>query len=78
MKGYYPNPNAAIIPETKEPRPNQSGLKIELVEKLREMHPDQYDKILFVLRTYPDISSVEDALKYLKLCDTPVALPHPP
>ena len=77
MKGYYPNPNAAIIPETKEPTRQPcgtSGPKIELVEKLREMYPDQYDKILFILRTYPEIACIEDAVKYMKMCDanTPI------
>ena len=66
MKSYYKS-RGTPLPETKEePRQPQGALKIELVEKLREKFPDQYDKILYVLRTYPDIKSVEDAIPFMK------------
>jgi len=61
MKSY--KTRGTPLPETKEePRQTQGSLKIELVEKLREKFPDQYDKILWVLRTYPHIRSIEDAI----------------
>lgn len=62
-KNYFKTRGAQMLPDTKEePRQLQSSLKIDIVEKLRELYPDQYDKILFVLRTYPDIRCVEDAI----------------
>ena len=69
MKSYYKSRGAPMLPETKEePRQSQSSLKIELVEQLRGMYPDQYDRILWVLRTYPAIRCVEDAIPFMNDC----------
>ena len=55
-----------MLPETKE-EPRQTA-KIDIVNKLRELYPEKYDQILWILRTYPEIKSVDDAIPYLKEC----------
>lgn len=68
-KGYYKSRGGPTLPETKEePRQIQNALKIEIVEQLRELYPEKYDQILWILRTYPEIRSVEDAIPYLNEC----------
>ncbi|XP_002165851.1 uncharacterized protein LOC100198679 isoform X1 [Hydra vulgaris] len=67
MKNYYRN--TPTLPETQEETRHAPGsLKIEIVEQLRELFPDQYDKILWVLRTYPEIKNIDDAIPIMKEC----------
>jgi len=70
---YYPKKvyfkssrGGPTLPETKE-EPRQ-GPKIEIVNQLRELYPEKYDQILWILRTYPEIKSLDEALPYLKEC----------
>ena len=65
VKGFYKN-RGPPMPETKEETRAPNGLtRMDLLDKLRELFPDQYDKILSILRNHPDISSVEDATHYI-------------
>eukprot|EP00111_Clytia_hemisphaerica_P024699 TCONS_00072784-protein len=65
-KVFYKSRGGPTLPETKEePRPTP---KIDIVNKLRELYPEKYDQILWILRTYPEIKSVDEALPYLKEC----------
>ena len=64
-KVYYKS-RGAMLPETKE-EPRQTP-KIDIVNKLRELYPEKYDQILWILRTYPEIKSVDEAIPYLKEC----------
>ena len=64
VKGYYKN--RGPMPETKEEARMPNGLtRMDLLDKLRERFPDQFDKILSILRSHPDICSVEDATHYI-------------
>eukprot|EP00794_Sanderia_malayensis_P000292 gene292-918_t len=61
VKGFYKN-RAPPMPETKEETRITNGLnRMDLLDKLRELFPDHFDKILSILRNHPDIASVEDA-----------------
>ncbi len=61
VKGFYKN-RGPPMPETKEEARIPNGMtKMDLLDKLRELFPDQFDKILSILRNHPDIESVEDA-----------------
>lgn len=64
VKGYCKN--RGPMPETKEEARMPNGLtRMDLLDKLRERFPDQFDKILSILRSHPDICSVEDATHYI-------------
>ncbi len=61
VKGFYKN-RGPPMPETKEETRMPNGLtRMDLLDKLRELFPDQFDKILSILRNHPDIASVEEA-----------------
>ena len=71
-RNFYPvkrlfNTRGPPMPETKEEIRTPSGpiVKMDLVNELRNLFPDQFDKIVNTLRNHPDITSVEEATYYL-------------